>query len=284
MRSCDEMMHTIFEVAASIEGVEAIAMNGSRANLNARIDEFQDYDIVYFVKYEKMQELVEERNWINAFGQRLLLQTPADFAEGPLDLNERFNFLMLFTDGNRIDLGICPVSKIEDWRKEDPVGIILYDPKALLPDDLYTNDEIYWQKQPTEKEFKNCCNEFWWVSTYVVKGICRNELLYAESHFRMICFQEYLKLLSWSIADRFDYRINIGKSYKYLLEYLDEQKRADILKLLNLSSLEKLSEALIILQRKFDSCAKESAEKNHFDYNREEAANSMNYTLNYLKR
>ena len=48
--------------------------------------------------------------------------------------------------------------------------------------EMVANDRHYWIKKPTEREFDDCCNEFWMVSTYVVKGLARKEILFAIDH------------------------------------------------------------------------------------------------------
>src|SRR6185312_3519028 len=48
-------------------------------------------------------------------------------------------------------------------------------------DNLFENipqadNSDYLINRPTGKEFADCSNEFWWVSTYVAKGLWRNEV------------------------------------------------------------------------------------------------------------
>lgn len=49
MRSQQEMLDLIVNVARNEEQVRTVIMNGSRANPNASQDIFQDFDIVYLV-------------------------------------------------------------------------------------------------------------------------------------------------------------------------------------------------------------------------------------------
>ena len=49
MRSEKVMYQVILKVARKLPQVKAIALSGSRVNLNAPKDDFQDYDIVYIV-------------------------------------------------------------------------------------------------------------------------------------------------------------------------------------------------------------------------------------------
>jgi aminoglycoside 6-adenylyltransferase len=49
MRSEEEMVERILNIAQNDERIRAVSLNGSRANPNARRDIFQDFDIVYMV-------------------------------------------------------------------------------------------------------------------------------------------------------------------------------------------------------------------------------------------
>ena len=100
--------------------------------------------------------------------------------------------------------------------------------KVLLnkdePDRLYptSTDKAYWIQQPSEEFYHDCCNEFWWVTTYVAKGLARREILYAQDHLNQIVRPMLLKMLSWRVGIETDFSLSVGKNYKYIEQYLDE--------------------------------------------------------------
>ena len=49
MRSEKEMMDLVLSLAEQDERIRIVTLEGSRANINIPKDEFQDYDITYFV-------------------------------------------------------------------------------------------------------------------------------------------------------------------------------------------------------------------------------------------
>jgi len=277
MRSETEMLNLIKEIGVKLN-VKAIALNGSKANKNATTDSFQDFDVVYFVDDQQMRKLINHRNWLDDFGMRLIMQVPGDFEPDLITYQDFFTFLMLFTDDNRIDLGLCPVNKIEQWHKNDPVGKVIYDPDNLLPGDLLSDGSIYNKKRPTQLEFDNCSNEFWWVSTYIVKGIARGELLYATDHFYQNCFQEFLKMLSFKIAWEHDFKINLGKNHKNLCNYLTEEQQATIQNLLTINNLADLTNSLFSMQNWFKQSESEVASQNALEYDANASQKVINYT------
>ncbi len=106
-RNKQEMMELIVNITKKDERIRAVYMNGSRTNPNAPKDIFQDYDIVYVVK--ETASFIENENWINQFGDLLIMQQPDkidQFNNIDIDFDRSYGYLMLFTDGNRIDLHI----------------------------------------------------------------------------------------------------------------------------------------------------------------------------------
>jgi aminoglycoside 6-adenylyltransferase len=75
-RSEKEMFDLILGVAKADDRIRAVVLNGSRANLSARRDCFQDYDIVFVVK--DIRPFTRDHSWIDVFGERMILQMPDD--------------------------------------------------------------------------------------------------------------------------------------------------------------------------------------------------------------
>jgi len=107
MRDEQEMLDLILNLAKADERIRAVYMNGSRTNPNVMKDRYQDYDIVYVVTETK--SFIENKHWISVFGDIAILQEPylndLGFDEQH-DFSQSYAWLMLFKDGNRLDLGI----------------------------------------------------------------------------------------------------------------------------------------------------------------------------------
>lgn len=282
MRTEEEMFQLILDIAANDVRILAVGMNGSRTNKNVPKDSFQDYDIVYIV--DSIEEFIEDPTWINQFGSRLIMQTPEDMVLFPPSRNGKFTYLMLFEDGNRIDLTLCPKEQADNWNEGDRLATILLDKNQLLPSLTEATDQEYWIKRPSQAEFSDCCNEFWWVSTYVVKGLCRNELFYAADHLNENCRKELFRLLSWQVGfDQGDH-FSVGKNYKYLPNYLSDEQYKAVLKTMDVSSVSAAWTALLTLQKQFDFVAKAISHKNNLIYDQKTAEKVMDYTKNFSFR
>jgi aminoglycoside 6-adenylyltransferase len=86
-----------------------------------------------------------------------------------------------FKGGYRIDLTLIPKEKMKTDFIPDSLSMVWLDKDGLFSGIEPPSDRDYLIRKPTEKEFAECCNEFWWVCTYVSKGLRREEIMYAKA-------------------------------------------------------------------------------------------------------
>ena len=270
MRTEAEMLNLILQTAKTIQ-VEAVAMSGSRTDKTAPKDEFQDYDVVYVV--DDLDNLTSDLSWLDQFGTRII--------EQEVILGHRRLYLMLFEDGNRIDLTLCPKDHIQEWVDSEANYTVLKDEKGLF-ESYTTSPQRYWTSLASPIDFEKACNEFWWVSAYVVKGICRKQVFYATDHLYGICQQELLKILAWQVASEKG-AVDIGKNYKYLFNYLPAEKEKEFSSLLDFASLDKIIQSVFATMQLFHQEAQYFAQKMGFNYDREVAEKMIQYAKERLE-
>ena len=269
MRTDQEILGLILQIAKKLQ-VDAVALSGSRTDEQAPKDEFQDYDVVYLV--DDIDNLTSDLSWLDQFGKRII--------EQEVTLGHRRLYLMLFEDGNRIDLTLCPKEHINEWIASEADYTVLVDEKGLF-ESYSPSPQRFWTSPASETDFEKTCNEFWWVSAYVVKGICRKQVSYATDHLYGICQQELLKILAWQVA-RDRGVVDIGKNYKYLFQYLHTEKEKEFSALLDLSSLDKITQSLFATMQLFHQEAQSLAQKMGFKYEKEVADKMMRYAKEKL--
>lgn len=189
---------------------------------------------------------------------------------------------MLFEDGNRIDLTLCPKEHIKEWVESEADFTVLEDTKGLFAP-YSPNPQRYWISPATEMDFEKVCNEFWWVSAYVVKGICRNQLIYATDHLYGICQQELLKVMAWQVASNKG-TVDVGKNYKYLFNNLPAEKEKEFSNLLDFSSSDKITQSLFATMELFHQEAQRLAQKLGFAYDKEVAEKMIEYAEERVKK
>jgi aminoglycoside 6-adenylyltransferase len=242
MRTEGEMMDLILGFAHRDERVRVVTMEGSRLNPNAPADPFQDYDISFIVT--DLEPYIKNDDWLDYFGRRIIMQKPQSMTLFPPEPGSHHAFLMLYEDGSRIDLTLRPLADLEQYfASADSLTLVLLDKDSRCPRRGEPSDRDYHVKRPSAECIDDCCNEFWWLSTYVAKGLCRNEPLYAL-HYLELMRKQLLTMVSWSVGARTGYTVSVGKSCKYLQRYLSPDRWEQILQTYGARDLESAWKAL----------------------------------------
>lgn len=219
MRNEQQFMDLLVDFAVSDPRIRMVTLEGSRTNVNIPRDAFQDFDISYFVT--DMDSFKASDAWLNVFGERLMMQKPEDMELFPPELGNWFSYIILFEDGFKLDLTLIPVAETDEYfAGSDGLVEVLLDKDGLVKKKVRPSDRQYWIQKPTAQEFDDCCNEFWMVSTYVVKGLARQEILFAIDHLNEIARPNLLRMMSWQIGAEKGYSFSVGKNYKFIDRHL----------------------------------------------------------------
>ncbi len=241
MRSETQMYELLLGFAQNDERIRLVTLEGSRTNIHIPRDDFQDYDITFFVT--DMKSFTQDDAWLDVFGKRLILQKPEDMELFPAE-EEGFSYLMLFEDDVKIDLTLLPLETIDDYLTWDKLVQVLLDKDARIACPPVPTDEDYHLQRPTARMFDDCCNEFWNTTTYVVKGLCRHEILFAIDHLNEIVRKELLRMLSWRVGTEYGFTFSVGKNYKFIQQYLSPEIWKRLLKTYRMDSYPQMWNAL----------------------------------------
>lgn len=280
MRTEQEMYQLIKKVAEDDVRVRAVYMNGSRTNPNVYKDIYRDYDVVFVVT--EIQSFLSDKNWISIFGELAIVQEPSSSAFGwglDDDITKEYNWLMLFTDGNRIDLSI----KVFDYGLKnylsDTLCIKLLDKDNLLPDIPDSNDSLYHIKMPSKPQYDGCCNEFWWCLNNVAKGIVRDQIPYAQRMYMEIVHVELEKMIEWYIGMHHNFTVSSGMWGKYFKKYLSLELYEQYIKTYSDCEVENLWSAIFTACDLFRNVAAQVANQLGYVYNKQDDEGIMNYLV-----
>jgi len=276
MRSENEVLALILNVANADERIRAVLLNGSKANPNSKRDIFQDFDIVYMVN--EIDTFIRDHSWIDIFGERIILQMPAQMEIEEIK-NEpvSFSYLMLFKDRNRIDLTLFPVDKIKDEFEKDSLTLLLLDKDNLFSSLPPSGNIDYLIEKPTEKMFRDCCNEFWWVCPYVAKGLWRQEIIYAKDMLENPVRKMFLKLIEWHIGVETGFSVSFGKSGKNMQAYISPELYNKIISTYPNAEAGSIWKSLFIMAGIVSDLAKDISKKLSFEYHTDEEDNVVEY-------
>lgn len=277
MRTEKEMLDLIINTAKEDERIRAVIMNGSRVNPNVKKDCFQDYDIMYVVN--DIQSFISNHNWIHRFGEIMIVQMPEEMSLIPADEDGKFPYLMQFMDGNRIDLTLVPVELIKKFVGKDSLSKLLLDKDNCLEEFRPASDKDYLVKKPTEKEFLDCCNEFWWCSTNVGKGLWREELTYAKGMLEVPMRDMLVVMLEWHIGMKTKFTANAGKFGKYFEQYVEKDVWEQFKRTFSNAEYENIWDSFFIMGNLFRKVANEIANTYEYQYPQDDD----NKVTSYLK-
>lgn len=276
MRTEKEMLDVIINTAIEDERIRAVIMNGSRVNPNVKRDCFQDYDIMYVVN--DIQSFTSNHNWVHRFGEIMIVQMPEEMSLVQPDEDGKFPYLMQFMDGNRIDLTLVPVELIKKFVGQDSLSKLLLDKDNCLEEFPPASDKDYLVKKPTEKEFLDCCNEFWWCSTNIAKGLWREELSYAKGMLEGPVRDMFIVMLEWYIGMKTDFTVNTGKFGKHFEQYIEEDMWEQFKWTFSNAEYENIWESFFVMGDLFREVANEIANTYEYQYPQDD-----DKVTNYLK-
>lgn len=280
MRTQKQMMDMFIHFATHDNRIRLVTLEGSRTNINITPDAFQDFDISYFVT--DMDSFKTDNRWLDVFGKVAMMQKPEDMELFPPELGNWFSYIILFEDGNKLDLTLIPLNEADNYfLNSDGLVEVLLDKDSLIKQKVTASDQQYWIKKPTAREFDDCCNEFWMVSTYVVKGLARKEILFAIDHLNEITRPNLLRMMSWLIGAERGYDFSLGKNYKFIDQYLPTVDWEALLATFKENNYENMRHSLFTCYQLFQKYSQTVAHTLGYDYPEYDRA-IIKYTENII--
>lgn len=175
MKVREEKLRTIIEWSEKNEDVRVLLLTSSLVNPLALVDEFSDLDIEFV--FEDNTNYISDKSWTLKFGNPIAM-----IEEDESCFNHKHAMkMLLYEDGVKVDFKLYSKSKFikETQEKELPedwdIGYkILIDKDGITKQMLKPTYQISIIKKPSEKEFQNLINDFWWDTTYVAKCLVRD--------------------------------------------------------------------------------------------------------------
>jgi len=231
-------MFALFEsIAVSDERIRVMTLEGSRVNPSVTSDVWQDYDITFLVT--EVESFTCSDEWLGVFGEILFMQKPEAMELFPPDIPEGwFSYLMIFSDGIKIDLTLVPLRDMDQYFRQDPLIQVLLDKDEICPKLSKPSDERFWVQKPSEAFVGDCANEFFFSCTYAAKGLLRGELLFTNWIFEQVVRVELLRMLGYLAGVRKGFPLNTGKHDKWLPRNLTEEENEKLLETYRLDKID----------------------------------------------
>jgi len=262
MRSSEEIIKLVIAVAEADKQIRAVSMEGSHADPAARQDQYQDFDITYYVT--DMTAFYNNPDWVTKrFGKSLIMQMPEAMRQP--DGGGHFNYMMIFPDGTRLDLTFQPIGHV-----------VVGEPSVVLLD---KDSQMGYQqlkgaffnvKPPTPLDYYSCCNDFWWCLNNVARGIARDELAYTMGMINTVIRPELHDMMDWYIGAQHGFQLSTGKLGRYYKQLLSPEVYARYAATYSDSDYANIRSALYIMCDLFHELAVDVAMQMGFSYRQDE--------------
>ena len=211
--------------AEAKEEILAVLLTSTRAVPGAHVDALSDHDVILIVR--TVQPFVEDRTWINDFGDVLVVYWDPVFPDPDFGIDRTANVTQ-YASGLKIDFTLLPVSLFEKIvaapalpAELDAGYRVLLDKDGLTESLLPPTGKAYIPKPPTLEHYLTWINDFFSDPPYVAKCLWRGELLPVKWCLDYDMKHIYLRqVLEWRAEMDHDWSVptgSLGKGLKRLL-------------------------------------------------------------------
>jgi aminoglycoside 6-adenylyltransferase len=227
----DRMLQQFKRWAKGRDSVRAILLTSTRANPDAKLDLFSDYDVIMVVT--EILPYFEDRSWLEDFGRVLVLYSdPIQRWRG----FDKFAFITQYESGIKIDFTFWPVQTlqrvIED--SELPPGLdigyqILLDKDGITQGMKPPTYQAYIPSPPTEAEFHELIEVFFHEATYVAKHLWRGDLMAAKYNLDYVMKIKKLRvMLEWRVEIDHNWSLKMGAYGRGLKKFVKQERWSEI--------------------------------------------------------
>lgn len=215
-------MMKVLEIAVEHPGIRAVFQTGSRVNPVVSRDIMQDYDIIYCVK--DVQTFIEPQGFLEKLGNPILVHTPHPKTATTMAPEKTHRLFALYEEGFSVDFIFYPVEDISELIAKETLLLILMDKDNLISQLPGSSDIGYRVTRPTKYEFAKVVEIYFYQITQTVKHLYRANAVAAIDEYDG-ARDALHQMLAWVTALEKDFKINVGKNYRFLDENLNEEWR-----------------------------------------------------------
>jgi aminoglycoside 6-adenylyltransferase len=206
----------------ALRAVRAMILTSSRAKPGAAVDVLSDFDLILAVT--DPDGFAQDGAWQSGYADPMVRWGDQSELYG---LTTYFRGVV-YEDGAKIDYTIWPDALLERVAEETVLPDALdVGYRVLLDKDGRTSGwksptyRAHIPAKPTETEYRDLVEEFWWSTTYVAKNLWRDELVAAKFALEQDLKLDALRqMLEWRIEIDHDWRVKpgrVGRGLKQLL-------------------------------------------------------------------
>jgi aminoglycoside 6-adenylyltransferase len=222
LRTEEEIYAQFDEWARNNELIRAAVLTSSRTKPDIEIDFLSDYDVELYVS--DIAPFQRDDEWLSVFGEIMVrwpLRPRPTLEEGWITR------LVLFKDYLRIDFQITDQVYIQPDAYQDGCRVLIDkdDLTAELNPPTFTRYHI---SKPSQEEYDDRVNAFWWDATYVPKYLWRDELPFVAYNLGCDIRDKFLRtVIEWYIGMENGWAVDTGLHGRWFKRYLSPELWAE---------------------------------------------------------
>ena len=278
MRSEKEVLDAVLRVAAADDAVKAVI----RTNLVPK----RKYDYYNFCFVVTDIERFDGDVFATCFGDRILLYR-GDRNYPELFPNKTKAHLMVFRDGVTIVINAMDKDAFLARYYGEPnhenvwIGdtyLKILDKDGMLPViERLSEKQTWFAQKPSEEEFHETCNEFWWVLKTFAEYTLRKELPPAMFYLNVAVRDLLNRLIRWDLFLRAGQSVDMGILDCNMEKLLDEDRFGLYKKTYPTADYENIREAFHAVVKLWSITAGEVAAHCGYDYAKETEADMLRF-------
>ncbi|MEC9485704.1 MAG: aminoglycoside 6-adenylyltransferase [Candidatus Izemoplasma sp.] len=221
MRRLQEAIQQVEDFARKNDHIRGLVYQGSLVMKNGKIDRFTDVDPAFYV--DDVGYFLNDESWIKQFGTPIARFSDVGQNSDGMTWYTR---LLLLKDGFKMDISFHHVNNAK-YINEDPLYKVIIDKDGIFPKNTSRESNFY-VKEPTEQQFHDKLNEFFFDTSYVIKSLRRNELFFTRFMYGVLN-EKIEALLSWYMGIKHDFKVNIGAKGRYFFDLLDSKVKSMVI-------------------------------------------------------
>ena len=283
MRNEGEVLDAVLSVATADEAVRAVI----RTNLVPK----RKYDYYNFCFVVSNIKKFDRDVFDTCFGERILLYR-GDRNYPELFPDNTKAHLMVFRDGVTIAINAMDKDAFLSRYYGEPnhenvwIGdtyLKILDKDGILPEIERLDEKQTWFAQrPSEEEFSETCNEFWWVLKTFAEYTLREELPSAMFYLNVAVRDLLNKLIRWDLFLRLGRPVDMGILDCNMEKLLDEEWFGLYKKTYPTADYESIREAFHAVVRFWSITAEDVAACCGYEYSKETEANMHEFIGTYF--
>lgn len=249
MRENTKTINSILNIAKNDTRIRVAFQTGSKVNPLEKRDDLQDHDIIFCVT--NLDDFRQDFSFLEALEPVFVYSKDLASSSLPRSKDE-INYIILTDQGRKVDISFRPIDQVSDLISSDTLLSLLMDKDNLIKSLPVSSDISYRIIRPTKNEYEQTIYEFFTNIIEVLPYLYRNHYTGAALAFRDI-HDSLIKMLAWNLAYTKDFKLNLGKNYRHLESYLDDESLEvykDCLEFTSIGEMWKASFACLALFRK----------------------------------